>query len=160
VLHALRDLNPKQPAAEFRPIRQIVDHAVSPRRFFMMLIAAFAALGLLLAALGIYGVISYSVTRQTQEIGIRMALGASRSSVVTMVLRVTLWQTLAGLALGIPAALAAGHLMANQLYAVGAYDPVVLAGATMVLGLCAATAGFIPARRAASIDPMRALRTD
>ena len=89
-----------------------------------------------------------------------MALGASRSSVVTMVLRVTLWQTLAGLALGIPAALAAGHLMANQLYAVGAYDPVVLAGATMVLGLCAATAGFIPARRAASIDPMKALRIE
>ena len=76
VLRTLRELNPNQPAAEFRPIRTIVDRAVSPRRFFMLLVGAFAALGLILATLGIYGVISYSVTQQTQEIGIRMALWA------------------------------------------------------------------------------------
>jgi hypothetical protein len=76
VRHALPELNPNQPAAEFRPIRAIVDRAVSPRRFFVLLVAAFAGLGLVLATLGIYGVISYSVTRQTPEIGIRMALGA------------------------------------------------------------------------------------
>ncbi|MDR3751235.1 MAG: ABC transporter permease, partial [Terracidiphilus sp.] len=81
VLLALRQLNPKQPAAEFRPIQTLVDRATSPRRFFMLLVAAFAALGLLLASLGIYGVISYSVTQRTQEIGIRMALGATQAQV-------------------------------------------------------------------------------
>ena len=81
VMGTLLQLNPGQPATEFRPIQQMVDHATSPRRFFMLLVSIFAGLGLLLASLGIYGVISYSVTRQTQEIGIRMALGASRSRV-------------------------------------------------------------------------------
>jgi ABC-type antimicrobial peptide transport system permease subunit len=89
-----------------------------------------------------------------------MALGASRSSVVAMVLRGALWQILFGLALGVPAALFAGHLMASQLYGVGAYDPMSLACATLVLALCAAVAGFLPARRAASIEPMLALRTE
>jgi predicted permease len=160
VLNALRELNPKQPAAEFRPIRQFVDSAVSPRRFFMLLIAAFATLGLLLAALGIYGVISYTVTRRTQEIGIRMALGATRSSVVAMVLRGALMQALIGIALGIPAALLAGRLLANQLYGVGSYDPISIAGATLLLGFCATAAGLIPARRAASNEPMQALRSE
>jgi hypothetical protein len=81
VMRTLRAYNPEQPAAEFRPIQSIVDHAVSPRRFFVLLVGIFAGLGLLLASLGIYGVISYSVTRQTQEIGIRMALGASTERV-------------------------------------------------------------------------------
>jgi ABC-type antimicrobial peptide transport system permease subunit len=103
---------------------------------------------------------SYFVARRTSEIGIRMALGATRPSVVVMVLRGALWQVLVGLALGIPAALFAGHLMASQLYGVGSYDPVALAGAILVLGLCATLAGFLPARRAASIEPMKALRTE
>jgi ABC-type antimicrobial peptide transport system permease subunit len=89
-----------------------------------------------------------------------MALGATRSSVVSMVLRGALWQILIGLALGIPAALYAGHLMQSLLYGVGSYDPLALAGATLILGLCATAAGLIPARRAASIEPMQALRTD
>ncbi len=100
VLRALRELNPKQPSAEFRPIQTIVDRAVSPRRFFMLLVAAFAGLGLVLAALGIYGVISYSVTQQAQAIGIRMALGASVGHVQRKVLGGTLRLAMAGMALG------------------------------------------------------------
>jgi predicted permease len=160
VLRTLRELNPRQPVVEFRPIRQFVDSAVSPRRFFMLLIAAFAALGLLLAVLGIYGVISYTATRQTQEIGIRMALGATRSSVVAMVMRGALLQALIGLVVGIPSALLAGRLMANQLYGIGSCDPFALAGATIVLGLCATVASLIPACRAASVEPMKALRSE
>jgi len=105
-------------------------------------------------------VMSYLVARRTSEIGVRMALGARRSSVLALVLRGALWQILIGLGLGIPAALLAGHLMASQLFGVGGYDLTAIVGATLVLGLCAAAAGFIPARRAASIEPMRALRTD
>ena len=117
-------------------------------------------LALILASVGLYGVMSYLVARRTSEIGIRMALGGTRSSVVAMVLRGAFWQILVGLGMGIPAALFAGHLMASQLYGVGDHDPLALVGATLVLTLCAAAAGFIPARRAASIEPMQALRTE
>ena len=103
---------------------------------------------------------SYFVARRTSEIGIRMALGATRSSVVSMVMRSVVIQVALGLALGIPCALLAGHLMDSQLYGVGAYDPWALTGATLVLALCATAAGFIPARRASSIEPMQALRTE
>ena len=120
----------------------------------------FGALALILASVGLYGVMSYFVARRTSEIGIRMALGATRPSVVAMVLRGALWQILIGLALGIPAALCAGHLMAGMLYGVGGFDPLAMTGAVFVLGLCATVAGFIPARRAASIEPMQALRAE
>jgi macrolide transport system ATP-binding/permease protein len=129
-------------------------------RLVARLTSLFGILALILASVGLYGVMSYLVARRTSEIGIRMALGATRSSVVSMVLRGALWQILIGLALGIPAALYAGHLMQSLLYGVGSYDPLALAGATLILGLCATAAGLIPARRAASIEPMQALRTD
>ena len=103
---------------------------------------------------------SYFVARRTSEIGVRMALGATRTSVVSMVFRSAIFQVVLGFALGIPAALLAGHLMASQLYGVGAYDPLALGGAALVLALCAAIAVFVPARRAASIEPMRALRIE
>jgi len=129
-------------------------------RLVARLTSLFGILALILASVGLYGVMSYFVARRTSEIGIRMALGATRASVVSMVLRGALWQVLIGLALGIPAALYAGHLMQSLLYGVGSYDPLALAGATLILGLCATVAGLIPARRAASIEPMQALRTD
>ena len=100
VITALRELNPKQPAAEFRPIQALVDHANSSRQFFMLLVATFASLGLLLASLGIYGVISYSVTQRTQEIGIRMALGATMAQVQRSVIAKTLRLALTGIAVG------------------------------------------------------------
>jgi predicted permease len=158
VLHALRDLNPKQPAAEFRPIRTIVDRAVSPRRFFMLLVAAFAGLGLLLAALGIYGVISYSVTQKTQEIGVRMALGASAGRVRRDVLLNTLRLAAVGIALGTVASLASDRLIASLLFSTSPWDVTTYLGVMLALVAVALTSGYIPARRASGINPMAALR--
>ena len=147
-MHALRSLNPGQPATEFRPIRQIVDHAISPRRFFVMLVSAFAALGLALASLGIYGVISYSVTRQTQEIGIRMALGATQGDVLLRVLVKTLRLTLIGIALGMVASFLVARLIASLLFQTAPTDPATFAGMAVLLSAVALVAGYIPARRA------------
>jgi predicted permease len=160
VLHALRELNPNQPAAEFRPIRTIVDRAVSPRRFFMLLVAAFAALGLLLATLGIYGVISYSVTRQTPEIGIRMALGASTGRVQRQVLAGTLKLAFAGMVLGTLVALAVARVIASLLFATSPWDLPTYLGMALALLLVATVSGYIPARRASCINPMEALRNN
>ena len=160
VLHTLRDLNPKQPIAEFRPIQSIVDHANSPRRFFMLLVASFAGLGLLLAALGIYGVISYTVTRQTQEIGIRMALGASASIVERQVLVSTLRLALIGVFLGAFASLATAKLIASLLFATSPWDGATYLAMAAALLAVAALSGYIPARRASRISPMVALRAN
>ncbi|MGD0546366.1 MAG: ABC transporter permease [Terracidiphilus sp.] len=129
-------------------------------RILARLTSLFGILALILASVGLYGVMSYIVARRTGEIGIRMALGATRSSVMAMVLRGALGQILIGLALGIPAALFAGHLMQNQLYGVGGFDPLALTGSVLVLGLCVTAASYIPARRAAFIEPMQALRSE
>lgn len=129
-------------------------------RLLARLSALFGVLALVLACVGLYGVMSYFVARRTSEVGIRMALGASRSSVIAMVMRGVAIQVAAGLALGIPAALYAGHLMKSMLYNTASYDAAALVGAPLVLVLCAALAGYIPAHRAASIEPMRALRTE
>jgi predicted permease len=160
VLRALRELNPKQPAAEFRPIQTIVDRAVSPRRFFMLLVAAFAGLGLLLAALGIYGVISYSVTQQAQAIGIRMALGASVGHVRRQVLAGTLRLAFAGMALGTLLALAVAKLISSLLFATSSWDLPTYLGMALALLLVAAASGYIPARRASGVNPMEVLRSN
>jgi predicted permease len=158
VLLALRELNPKQPAAEFKPVQMLVDHANSPRRFFMLLVAAFAALGLLLAALGIYGVISYSVTRQTQEIGIRMALGAGPDDVRRMVVMQGMWLAFIGVFLGVAASLALTRLIANLLYGVKPWDPISVVSVAALLIAIALFATYIPARRASRVDPIVSLR--
>jgi predicted permease len=158
VMRVLREINPAQPANEFRPIQMLVDHASSPRRFFMMLVSAFAGLGLLLAALGIYGVISYSVTQRTQEIGIRMALGSSTGRVQRDVLAKTLRLAVAGLVVGTVASLLVARLIASLLFATSPWDPEAFAGMAVALLVVAVVSGYIPARRASRIDPMVALR--
>ncbi len=159
VLRALRELNPKQPAAEFRPVQAIVDRAVSPRRFFMLLVAAFAGVGLLLAALGIYGVISYSVTQQAHAIGIRMALGASVGRVQRDVLSGTLRLAFAGMLLGIFLALAVAKLISSLLFATSSWDLPTYLGMALALLLVAAVSGYIPARRASGVNPKEVLRS-
>ncbi len=158
VMRTLRSLNPGQPATEFRPLRQIVDHAISPRRFFVLLVSAFAALGLILASLGIYGVIAYSVTRQTQEIGIRIALGATPANVQWGVIRRTLRLALVGIALGTAASFAVARGIASLLFGTEPTDPVTFAGMVLLLAGVALVAGYIPARRASRVDSMVALR--
>ena len=121
---------------------------------------AFGGVALLLACLGLYGVTAYAVTRRTREIGIRMAIGASPGAVLKTVLRGALIQLGAGLLIGVPAALAAGRLLQAMLYGVSGQDPWLLTLAVAVLAVCAVAAGLIPARRAAALDPVRALRIE
>jgi predicted permease len=160
VMKVLHEANSSQAAAEFKPIQMLVDHANSPRRFFMMLVGAFAALGMLLAALGIYGVISYSVTRQTQEIGIRMALGASAGRVQKQILAGTMRLALAGVVLGLGASLVLARLIATLLFDTSPWDGVTYAAMALALLLVAGLSGLLPARRAARIQPMVALRSN
>jgi ABC-type antimicrobial peptide transport system permease subunit len=159
-MHVLRQINPGQPATEFKPIQNLVDHATSPRRFFVLLVGIFAGLGLLLASLGIYGVISYSVTRQTQEIGIRMALGATQSRVLLGVIWKTLRLACIGVALGTAVSIGVARLIASLLFGTAPTDPLTFLGTLILLGAVALLAGYIPAHRASRIDPMLALRTN
>jgi predicted permease len=160
VMSTLRDINPAQPAVEFRPIQRLVDHVVSPRRFFVLLVGVFAALGLILASLGIYGVISYSVTQRTQEIGIRMALGASQARVQVGVIGKTLMLASIGIATGTVASFMLANLMASLLFGTAARDGDTFLGMILLLLLVSVVAGYIPARRASRIHPMIALRNN
>jgi predicted permease len=160
VMRTLRDINPGQSASEFKPIQGLVDHSTSPRRFFAMLVGVFAGLGLLLASLGIFGVISYSVTRQTQEIGIKMALGATRSRVQLEVISRTLRLALMGIGIGVIASFGVARMIASLLFHTAPTDPITFAGMAALLSGVALLAGYLPARRAARIDPMGALRTN
>jgi ABC-type antimicrobial peptide transport system permease subunit len=124
------------------------------------LTSLFGALALLLATIGLYGVTSYTVVRRTPEIGIRMALGAERIRVVGMVMRGAMAQAVVGLAIGAPIAILCVRYIKSQLYEITRVDPSVMVGAICILTLAAAVAGMIPARRAASINPVKALRVD
>jgi len=156
----LANINPDLTMVSFKSLDYQVADNFNGERLIARLTGLFGLLALLLASVGLYGITAYSVARRTGEIGVRMALGANRTNVVIMVLRTALMLVGVGLALGVPIALLGGRLMRSQLYGVHAYDPLTLCIAVAALGASAAAAGFIPARRAASIEPMKALRIE
>jgi predicted permease len=158
IRHAVRDTDPSQPVSDMKAMDVRIAESLGTQRFAADLVAVFAALAIVLAAVGLYGLISYSVARRTHEIGIRMALGAARSDVLRMVLRQGAKLILGGAAVGIVAGLALTHAMQSVLYGVSATDPLAFAGATILLMLVAILACYLPARRATKVDPIAALR--
>jgi predicted permease len=160
VRQTLAQINPNLTVLRLTTFDGQISGSFNSPRLVAQLTTIYGLVALALAAVGLYGVASYTVARRTSEIGIRMALGAQRSTVLVLVLRVALTPIALGLAIGVPVILAGGRGIASQLYGVRSWDPFVLAGAAAVLGLTAVLAALIPARRAASIDPIRALRTD
>ncbi|MGB9461341.1 MAG: ABC transporter permease, partial [Candidatus Acidiferrum sp.] len=155
---ALRPIEPDLPTANMRTLQTMVDRAVSPRRFVVLLLGGFAGFALALASLGIYAVISYSVNQRTQEIGIRMALGASAETLQRSILLQTLGLAGIGMIVGVVASWALARTLSGLLFGVTASDPVTFAGMLVILTAVAAIAGYLPARRASRIDPMEALR--
>ena len=155
---ALRPIEPDLPTANMRTLQTMVDRAVSPRRFVVWLLGGFAGFALVLASLGIYAVISYSVSQRTQEIGIRMALGASAETLQRSILLQTLGLASIGMIVGIVASWALARMLSGLLFGVTSSDPVTFAGMLVILTGVAALAGYLPARRASRIDPMAALR--
>jgi putative ABC transport system permease protein len=153
-------LDKEQPLTEVRLLSEMVAQTYGTLRFPMMLVWIFAALALVLSAIGIFGVMSYTVGRRTQELAIRMALGADRSTMLRLVLREGLRLTLAGVAIGLAAALALSRVMAGYVYGIKSTDPLAFAAAALLMMLAALAACYIPARRAIGVDPMRALRTE
>ena len=156
----LASINPNLTVVNFSTFANQVNGQFSQDRLIARLTLMFGVLALVLASVGLYGVTAYSVARRTPEIGIRMALGAGRGSVVKMVMREALLQAAIGLAIGIPVALLCVRFLKTQLYAVAGQDLRVLGGAAAVLIASACIAGLIPAQRAASTDPVKALRTE
>ncbi|HZP07600.1 MAG TPA: ABC transporter permease [Terracidiphilus sp.] len=156
----LASINPNLTIVKFQTFQQQIDDRFTEERLIARLTSLFGALALLLAAIGLYGVTAYTVVRRTPEIGIRMALGAERSRVIGMVMRGAMLQALIGLAIGTPIAMLCVRYVKSQLYDITSVNPVVMTGAILVLAVAAAIAGIIPAKRAASIDPVRALRIE
>jgi predicted permease len=149
-----------QPVYSVRSMEEIVSSSIADRRFSMLLLAIFAALALVLAAVGIYGVISYSVAQRTHEIGIRMALGARPAQVLRVIVSQSMLPVLAGVAIGLAASFALTRLMAKMLYGVNAGDPATLGAVALTLSAVALAASIVPARRATRIDPTQALRNE
>jgi ABC-type antimicrobial peptide transport system permease subunit len=141
-------------------VQQLVDKAVSPRRFVVLLLGGFALFALTLASLGIYGVISYSVNQRTQEIGIRMALGASAGNLQARIILQTLALAAAGMAIGAVGSWIMSRWLSGMLFETTASDPATFLGMLVVLGTVSAVAGYLPALRASRIDPSVALRSN
>ena len=152
------NIDPNLPVEGLKTLEAQARENVFLDRFIGVLSTSFAVLATLLAAVGLYGVVAYSVAQRTREIGLRMALGAGPSEVRRMVLRQVAWMTVVGGALGLAAGLYLGRAARSLLYELQGYDPIVIAGSIAGLALVALAAGYIPARRAAAIDPLGALR--
>jgi predicted permease len=157
---AVREVDPLVPVASMATIDQILAESLAARRFVMVLLGAFAALGLLLAAVGIYGVVSYLVAQRRREVGIRMALGAMRGDVLRLIVGQSLRHVVPGIVLGGVAAVLVTHLLRSQLFGVTPADPPTFAGVALILLAVGAVASYLPARRAARTDPQVALREE
>jgi putative ABC transport system permease protein len=155
---ALADIDPDQPVSNIRTMNEVVDDSLGPRRFPMLLLIAFSLLALVLAAVGIVGVVSYSVAQRTHEIGIRMALGARKTDVLKLVVSRTMLWVAVGVGLGLIGSISLRRLLAGLLYGVSPADPLVLGTVSVLLASVALLASYIPARRAAKVDPLVALR--
>jgi predicted permease len=157
---AMWNVDPNLPVMKAISMEMLTAQSLAVRRASSMLIAGFAVLALVLACIGIYGVMAYAVSRRTREIGVRMALGAKRADVLRMVLGSGLRLALVGIAIGLAGALASSRLIGSLLFETSAFNPAIFSLAAVVLGATAIFASFLPARRAASVDPMKALRTE
>jgi putative ABC transport system permease protein len=158
VRKAIASVDPTLVVNDVTPYSEVISGDFQQQNMIATLTTLFGALGLTLAAVGLYGVMAYTVEQRTNEIGLRMALGADRGNVIRMVLRGAFWQVGIGLGVGIPLAVLAGKLMKDQLFGVQPWDPAMLAAATVLLALAALVATVVPARRAAGVEPMVALR--
>jgi predicted permease len=158
VRQVVQRLDPNLPIFDMKTMEAQVDESLFIERLVASLSLLFGALATVLAAVGLYGVMSYTVSRRTREIGIRMALGAARTSVLWMVLREVATMAIAGIVLGLPVAIGLSRFVQSQLYGLSPTDPLTLAVATVILGSVAMFAGYVPARRATRVDPMLALR--
>jgi putative ABC transport system permease protein len=157
---AIRTVDPDLPIVGLRTMDQIVHESIATDRFRTALFGSFGAIGLLLAAFGIYGVMSFVVAQRTHEIGLRMALGAERGGVIAQVLKEGMLSAAIGVALGFVGAYFVGRAMQGMWFGVGAIDPVAFGGVALVLLTSALVACVVPARRAASVDPLTALRQE
>jgi ABC-type antimicrobial peptide transport system permease subunit len=156
----LADLDPDLTITSIRSMQQQVDLSFDQERAVASLAGLFGVVALILAAIGLYGVTAYTVAQRTNEIGIRMALGADRPKVIQLVLGGAFKRVLIGLLLGLPLAVGAGRLISSQLYGVTSWDPLALTVAAGALAVCSFFAAIVPASRAASISPMNALRIE
>jgi predicted permease len=155
---ALRGLDPDLPNSDFQPLQELVDQAISPRRFVTVLLGGFSLLALILACLGIYGVISYSVTQRTNELGIRLALGASLIAILKLIITQGVKLVLVGLLVGLVAAVVLTRVLSSLVFGVSTTDPLTFLSIAVLLMLVAMFACYIPARRATKVDPVIALR--
>jgi ABC-type antimicrobial peptide transport system permease subunit len=156
----IRSIDPAQPVAEIRTMDEVLGDTFSRQRFSMLLLSGFSITSLLLAAIGIYGVLAYSVSERTREIGVRVALGAEPTRIISLIVGAGARFVLGGAVIGVAGALALSGLLKSMLFGVGPRDPLTFFLVPSILAGVALLAAYVPARRAAHLDPMQALRVD